>query len=94
MKVQINNLNQLEGFILDETITPKSKFTVFLEALQGYNIMIISFNRGSESMDGKAIETMLKIIESIKENPNKSWHGTLFVRWYNPYARLIKQKKD
>lgn len=87
-------VDQLTKFIVDETIKPKDRFTVFLEALKGYNIVIISFSRGSESMDSKAIEMMLKIIESIKENPDKNLHGTLFVRWHNPYARLIKAKKN
>lgn len=94
MKIQINNLDQLEVFLSDETITPKAKFIVFLETLRSYNIMIISFSRGSASMDNKAIEMMFKIIESIKENPIKGRHGTLFVRWHNPYARLIKGKKE
>lgn len=94
MKIKIDNLDQLETFISDETIKPKDRFTVFLEALRSYNIMIISFSRGSEATDNKAVETMLKIIESIKENPDKVWHGTLLVRWHNPYARLINAKKN
>lgn len=94
MKIKIDNLNQLEQFISNETITPKAKFTVFLETLRSYNIMMISFSRGSESMDNKAVEKMLSIIESIKEDPAKSYHGTLVVRWHNKYARLIKAKKE
>lgn len=94
MKIQIKNLDQLEQFISDEAITPKARFKVFLEALRGYKIMMISFSRGSEAMDRKAIETMLRIIESIKDDPEKTYHGTLLVRWNNPYARLIKAKKE
>ena len=94
MKIKINNLEQLEQFISDETITPKSKFTVFIEAMRQFKIMMISFSRGSEAMDRKAIETMLRIIESIKDDPEKTYHGTLLVRWNNPYARLIKAKKE
>ena len=94
MKIQIKNLDQLEQFISDEAITPKAKFTVFLETLRSYNVMMISFSSGSEAMDKKAVETMLKIIQSIKEKPDKAWHGTLFVRWRNPYARLIKANKN
>ena len=94
MKIKINNLEQLEQFISDETITPKSKFTVFIEAMRQFKIMMISFSRGSEAMDRKAIETMLRIIESIKDDPEKTYHGTLLVRWNNPYARLIKANKE
>ncbi|MEZ7505771.1 hypothetical protein [Flavobacterium sp. Arc2] len=94
MKIQIKNLDQLEQFISDEAITPKAKFTVFLETLRSYNVLIISFKRGSESMDKEAVKKMLSIIESIKEDPAKSYHGTLLVRWKNPYARLIEVKKD
>lgn len=94
MKIKINNLEQLEQFISDETITPKSKFTVFIEAMRQFKIIVISFSRGLESMDKEAVKKMLCIIESIKEDPVKSYHGTLLVRWKNPYARLIKAKKE
>lgn len=95
MKVQIENLDQLEDFILDDALSPKSKFIVFREALQGYGILIISFPNDvrMQYLDSRAIETMTKIIGSIKENPSKVWHGTLLVRWKDPNAKAILGKK-
>jgi hypothetical protein len=94
MKIQINNLEQLEQFISDEAITPKSKFTVFLQAMRQFKIIVITMPKGSNAKDSEAVKKMLSIIKSIKEDPAKSYHGTLLVRWHNPYARLIKAKSN
>lgn len=94
MKIQINNLEELKQFILDEAITPKAKFTVFIEAIRQFKIIVITMPRVLKSQENEAVTKMLSIIESIKEDPAKDYHGTLVVKWKSPYSRAIKAKRS
>ena len=72
-RFEINNLDQLEAFISDESISKENRLKVFENALKDFVFYIVLDDENNKvTPENNLINEMKRIINEIKTTPQKS----------------------
>lgn len=84
MKQKINDLDDLSRLIADPNATKELKLKVFLEALKGYPVRVMTiFLNSSKNLvddpDNKLVPNMRRILSEIATDPGKEFYSGFMV---------------